>query len=89
QFDKVEHFGAFLLLNAWFIAAQPKRRFWWLITLAFIVLGGVIEIVQGWSGFRDGDWLDWAADSAGVVLGAWWPSLWLGRLRRRLIGLNP
>lgn len=89
QFDKLEHFGAFLLLNAWFIAAQPGRRRWWLITFAFIVLGGVIEIIQGWSGFRDGDWLDWMADNAGVVLGAWWPSRWLGRVHARLSGAAP
>lgn len=84
QFDKFEHFGAFLFLNAWFIAARPKRRGWWLITLAFILLGGLIEIVQGWSGFRDGDWYDWYADSTGVLLGAAWPSLWLARLHGRL-----
>lgn len=85
QFDKFEHFGAFLFLNAWFIAARPGRRGWWLITPAFILLGGLIEIVQGWSGFRDGDWYDWYADSAGILLGAAWPSFWLTRLYRRLM----
>jgi VanZ family protein len=85
QFDKVEHFGAFLFLNAWFIAAQPTRRRWWLLTLAFIALGGLIEIVQGWSGFRDGDWYDWYADISGALLGAWWPSLWLARLHGYMV----
>lgn len=85
QFDKFEHFGAFLFLNAWFIAARPTRRGWWLITLAFILLGGLIEVMQGWSGFRDGDWYDWYADSAGALLGAAWPSLWLIRLHRWLL----
>lgn len=83
QFDKFEHFGAFLFLNAWFIAAQPRRR-WWLFAVVFILLGGLIEIIQAWSGFRDGDWFDWAADSAGVLLGAWWPSIWLARQHLRL-----
>ena len=85
QFDKFEHFGAFLFLNAWFIAARPRRRGWWLITLMFILLGGLIEILQGWSGFRDGDWYDWYADSVGVLLGAAWPSFWLTRMHRRLV----
>lgn len=85
QFDKFEHFSAFLFLNAWFIAARPKRRGRWLIILAFILLGGLIEIVQGWSGFRDADWYDWYADSAGVLLGGAWPSLWLARLYRWLM----
>lgn len=85
QFDKFEHFGAFLFLNAWFIAARPKRRGRWLITLTFILLGGLIEIVQGWSGFRDADWYDWYADSVGVLLGGAWPSLWFGRLHRWLM----
>lgn len=85
QFDKFEHFGAFLFLNAWFIAAQAKRRYWWSLTVGFIALGGLIEIVQTWSGFRDGDWYDWYADSAGVLLGAAWPSLWLARIHGYLI----
>jgi VanZ family protein len=85
QFDKLEHFTAFLILTAWFIAAFPGGRRWLWIGAAFIMLGGLIEILQGWSGFRDAEWLDWAADCAGVAAGAGYPARWLGTLRRRCI----
>jgi len=88
QFDKLEHFGAFLLLNSWFIAARAGRRRRWVFTAIFILLGGLIEIVQAWSGFRDGDWLDWTADCVGVLVGAWWPSRWLERIHAWFIGLS-
>jgi len=85
QFDKLEHFGAFLILTAWFCAAVRIRRRWLWIAVAFILLGGLIEIIQGWSGFRDAEWLDWAADSAGALFALWLPSLWLNRLHDRWV----
>ena len=73
QFDKVEHFGAYLLLTAWFTAAFPRRWLW--VALFFAFLGGAIEIAQGYTG-RDPDWFDWFADCAGVAAGAWLPARW-------------
>ena len=32
-------------------------------------LGGIIELLQGWSGYRTADWMDLLADSLGVALG--------------------
>ena len=45
----------------------------WLVTIALItpiVLGGVIELAQAYctNGRRSGEWLDWVADSLGVLL---------------------
>jgi|SRR5579863_10155679 len=82
QFDKLEHFIAFLMLTAWFIAAFPGGRRWLWIAVIYAVLGGIIELVQGWSGFRDAEWLDWAADCVGVAAGVGYPARWLGALRR-------
>ena len=73
QFDKVEHFGAYLLLTAWFGAAFPRRWLW--VVLFFAFLGGAIEIAQGYTD-RDPDWFDWFADCAGVAIGAWFPARW-------------
>ena len=78
QFDKFEHIGAYLLLTAWFAAACPRRWPW--IAVGFAVLGGVIEILQGYTG-RDPDWFDWFADCLGAGLGAWYPRLWALRMR--------
>ncbi|MFI4921410.1 MAG: VanZ family protein [Gammaproteobacteria bacterium] len=78
QFDKLEHFGAYLLLTAWFTAAFPRRWLW--VALFFAFLGGAIEILQGYTG-RDPDWFDWFADCAGVAIGAWFPSRWAMRVK--------
>lgn len=80
QFDKLEHFSAFFILTAWFCAAVRARRHWLWIAAAFILLGGLIEIIQGWSGFRDAEWLDWAADSTGAAFALWLPARGLSRL---------
>src|SRR5690348_7921114 len=66
DFDKVEHFGAYLMLTAWFTAAFPRRWLW--IAVAFAVLGGLVEILQGYTG-RDPEWGDWLADCIGVAAG--------------------
>lgn len=81
QFDKLEHFGAYLLMTAWFIAAFPRKRWW--VALVFVALGGLIEILQGYTG-RDPDWFDWFADCIGVAAGAWYPARWAIRLRHIL-----
>jgi len=78
DFDKVEHLGAYLLLTAWFSAALPRRWLW--VTVSFAVLGGAIEILQGYTG-RDPEWGDWLADCIGVAAGAWYPARWALRLR--------
>ena len=79
QFDKVEHFSAYFGMTAWFTAAWPKR--WRGVALAFVIMGGLIEILQMFTG-RDAEWLDWAADCAGVAL-ALYPARWLARLHDR------
>lgn len=78
QFDKFEHIGAYLLLTAWFSAAYPRRWLW--IAMSFAVLGGLIEILQGYTG-RDPDWFDWFADCIGAGLGTWYPRRWALRVR--------
>ncbi|HSN17618.1 MAG TPA: VanZ family protein [Gammaproteobacteria bacterium] len=78
QFDKIEHICAYLLLTTWFSAAYPKRWLW--IAVGFAVFGGLIEILQGYTG-RDPDWFDWFADCIGAGLGAWYPRHWALRLR--------
>jgi len=78
QFDKVEHITAYLLITAWFSAAYPKRWSW--IVLGAVLLGGAIEIAQGYTG-RDPDWFDWFADCLGAALGAWYPARWVLSLR--------
>ncbi len=84
QFDKLEHFSAFMVLSAWFVAAMPGRKWTLILAAAFIGLGGAIELIQGWTGFRDAEWMDWVSDSVGVVVGVWLAAPWFAHLLSHL-----
>lgn len=66
--DKLGHACAYLVVMLWFAqlyerARQPRWG------AAFIALGVALEYVQGWTGYRDFEYADMAADAAGVLLG--------------------
>ena len=64
--DKLEHALAYFALSAWFYQLYPQRR---LPAIALITLGGVIEVLQGFTGYREMSLADAAADALGIVLG--------------------
>ncbi len=73
HFDKIVHFGMFFILALLIAGLNGKYATYFnriLLPVIAIVYGGLIELIQLWfiSG-RDGDWFDWIADNAGVVLG--------------------
>lgn len=73
--DKVVHAGVFGLLAAlvarWLlVTGAAARRTLWLSILAASLYGALDEWHQSFVPGRDPDPLDWAADSAGAVLGA-------------------
>lgn len=74
--DKTGHFLAYVALTAWFAAALPGRKWLTVLTIAFIAMGGVLEILQGFTG-RDPSWFDWLIDAGGALLGAGLPRTWL------------
>ena len=69
--DKIAHFLAFGILLWTFGILVPKQT---RIALAMsaVLVGGLVEVIQGLTG-RDAEWLDLAADAAGVAtaLGVW------------------
>lgn len=75
--DKVEHFGAYMVLavllnlTLMFQNKYPKiKKKAWLYTLIFCVTyAGLDEIHQLFVPSRDCDILDWLSDSSGVLLG--------------------
>ncbi len=79
--DKVAHFVVFGLILWSFGVLFPRLPRLW-AALAAVALGGAVEVVQGMVG-RDADWLDLAADTAGVAvaLGLW--VVWRGFRPRR------
>ncbi|MCK4840163.1 MAG: VanZ family protein [Desulfobulbaceae bacterium] len=64
--DKTHHFIAYAALI--FPTVLRKPRYWPLIGLFFISWSGVIELLQPYAN-RSGEWLDMAANTAGLVCG--------------------
>ncbi|NOZ38089.1 MAG: hypothetical protein GXP11_08505 [Gammaproteobacteria bacterium] len=67
--DKIEHLFAYGLLMSWFsqIYIQWKPRLW--LMLGFILMGVLLEVLQGMTGFRTYSYADMAANSSGVFIG--------------------
>ena len=65
--DKVVHLAGYALMMFWWAQVVVRNR--WRLALAVIVLGAVIELLQGLTPARQPDLLDVLANSAGVLLG--------------------
>ena len=66
--DKVFHTIAFAALAVVGLRAYPRHVF--VICVLLIALGGLIEIVQGFTSSRAQEWEDFLADIVGIGLGA-------------------
>lgn len=68
QGDKIGHAFAYFAMMGWFAQLYQRRsHVWW--GLGFIALGIALEYLQGWSGYRDFEYLDMVADAGGVTAG--------------------
>lgn len=82
--DKEAHVIAFFGLTALSLLAAPRLRKLE-IAIFLVGIGGLIEIVQGLVG-RDGDVMDWLADSFGVALSL--VPMYFERLRQTARGVK-
>ncbi|MGJ8694031.1 MAG: VanZ family protein [Thalassotalea sp.] len=80
--DKTHHFIAYGALV--FPAAIKCHSKLWFITLAFAIYSGVIELIQPFVN-RYGEWLDLAANSAGLLCGIVAANIILLLAKKRLI----
>jgi len=68
QGDKLGHILAYFAMMAWFTQLYQRQSHWrW--GIGFIALGIGLEYLQGWSGYRDFEYLDMVADATGVAAG--------------------
>ena len=65
--DKLHHLVAFATLCVLACAGWSGR--WWQVCLPLSALGALIEVIQIYVPNRSADVADWAADTAGVILG--------------------
>jgi VanZ family protein len=64
--DKTHHLIAYAVLVFPVVLCSPKR--WLFIVAAIVLYGGVIELIQPFVN-RYGEWLDFFANTAGVMIG--------------------
>ncbi len=77
--DKAQHAVGFAGLAVTGLLAYPGQARRVLLGLALLGIG--IEVAQWLTGWRQGDWVDWVADCAGLVVGT-------GGLRLALMGTH-
>lgn len=80
--DKLLHFISYFILSTMGVAAFRARRPALLVGLGLIVLGGMLEILQGFVG-RQTSFTDQLANTLGVLAGGILARLAVERLRRR------
>ncbi len=66
--DKTDHLASFLALGLLGLPSWPSQRARVLVGLLFH--GALIEVLQGFTGYRQADWFDFVADAAGAGLAA-------------------
>jgi VanZ family protein len=81
--DKVQHFTAYFILSAMAAGAVKRRGTALWACASLILLGGVLEIVQGFTG-RDMSIYDELANSLGAIVGTISARAVIEPLRRRL-----
>jgi hypothetical protein len=86
--DKFMHFSAYAVLAFLFAGATDVRR-WPHLALGLLLFSGAIELAQEYlTEARSGEWLDFAANAAGIAAGlaaAWVvPGSWSRRLELAL-----
>jgi VanZ family protein len=69
--DKWEHLLAYGLMMAWFGQLTQQRRTRANFAMAFMALGGLLELLQGLGGVRQMELADAVANILGVWMGHW------------------
>jgi VanZ family protein len=80
--DKLIHFFVYAFLMLWFGLCYISGARYYAIGVGIILVGAVLELIQGNTGYRTMSYLDMSANSLGVVLG--W-SLSKTRLSKALV----
>jgi glycopeptide antibiotics resistance protein len=66
--DKWIHGLIFLFLSVWF-AGLWERRAYWRVAIGLMLFGFIVEGCQLLVSYRTADWLDIAANTAGIIVG--------------------
>ncbi|MEM7208072.1 MAG: VanZ family protein [Pseudomonadota bacterium] len=68
HYDKLYHAATYAILMVWFVQLFNGARSYLILAVAFIAMGALIEILQGFHPMRYFDVLDMLANAVGVVV---------------------
>lgn len=68
NFDKVMHALAYFVLMGWFAQLYHVKKHRIIYALAFIFMGGALEVVQSFDPARSAELADMVANTSGVLL---------------------
>jgi VanZ family protein len=66
--DKLYHAVSYAVLMGWWVQLFPRREDRLMLVLAFILFGGLIEVLQSFHPLRHFDLLDMAANTTGILV---------------------
>ena len=67
--DKIGHFVAYSTIMLWFGFIYLRGKRYMRVGLAFIIMGIVLELIQGMLDYRSFSYLDMGANACGVMIG--------------------
>ncbi len=83
--DKLSHLVTYFVLAGWFgLLARNRSALAWTLA-ALIAYGGLIELLQAMTAYRQAEWADMLANSLGAAAGIW---LYFTPLRRLLMFID-
>ena len=86
--DKVLHGLAFAFLMVWFGGVFETRR-WPVLAAALLIYGGLMELLQATTAYREPELMDMLADVVGLVIGTGillaGASVWCSRLETLIL----
>ena len=92
QSDKLAHFCAYGGMMFWFGQIFRARPASLLVAIGLILLGVILEFLQGATGYRTFDYLDMTANAIGAIVGLFlsWTRLggMLALFERRVAGIS-
>lgn len=71
HFDKLVHSAAYGMVTAWYLVVFPSRFSTLIVPGVMLVIGALIEWLQGLTGYRDASIADAVANLSGIVLASW------------------
>jgi len=67
--DKIGHFVAYSTIMLWFGFIYLRGKRYMRVGLSFIIMGIVLELIQGMLDYRSFSYLDMGANASGVMIG--------------------